>query len=188
MGFPASMETESSMPSTSNTLARCTSCAAWILAHSQVEAVSGRLRLTFTGENSQPFPPQRTHEDSCNPLASGCSPSFALHTNPQKIPLSRPRTAANVDYRVPCRLLQWLVFCGPPQQVVGSQMFFVVRRVFHVVRQFFVVRWKKTERVCFSAERHAEVSVPGFNACCLSGASHFRVVTHSAFYQLSFFK
>ena len=43
-----------------------------------------RLRLTFTGENSQPFPPQRTHEDSCNPLASGCSPFFCFAHKPAK--------------------------------------------------------------------------------------------------------
>ena len=176
VGFPDSMGTKSSMPSTCNSLARCTSCAAWILAHSQVEAVSGRLRLTSTGESSQAFPPQRTHEDSCNPLASECSPSSALHTNPQKMPLSRPRTAANVDYRVLCCLPQWLVFCVPPRKVRRSPMLF----------SWFA--GKETERVYFSAERHAEVAVPGFNACCLSGASHFRVVTHNAFYQLSFFK
>ena len=83
-----------------------------------------RLRLTFTGENSQPFPPQRPHEDSCNLLASGCSPSSASHTNPQKMPLSRPRTAAIVDYRVLCCLPQWLVFCVPPRKVGRSPMLF----------------------------------------------------------------
>ena len=99
-----------------------------------------RLRLTFTGENSQPFPPQRPHEDSCNPLASGCSPFFCFAHKPAKNAAVKAANGGN------CRLPRAV----PLTAVVSflwsasasgwfADAFFVVRRVFHVVRQFFVV-------------------------------------------------